>query len=60
MSATRKLFQYKCKGGHLTEKSSPLGTRHDDNDETACLTCLKADILETAYLIYVSFLNAKP
>lgn len=59
MSATRRIFSYKCKKGHLTTKTFPLGTRFDDNDETECAECLKQDVLETAYLVYAEVSDGK-
>lgn len=53
MTAARNVFQFKCKHGHLTEKTFALGTRVDDEDETTCSECLKKNILESAYVVSI-------
>lgn len=60
MAATRRMFAYKCSKGHLTSATFPLGTRMDDFDERPCTECIKVDVLETAYLIYVDVTNGEP
>ena len=52
MGKIRSQFMYKCKSGHVTEKTFPLGTRYDDYDETTCLKCLEQQEVATAYLVY--------
>jgi hypothetical protein len=53
MPRTRHLFRFKCANGHVTEKSFPLGTRLEDEDETTCVECLKRGILKPAYVIFI-------
>lgn len=58
MGATRNLYTYKCWKGHVTEKSFPLGTRYDDEDELTCLECLKQNEVKTAYLVFATAILA--
>lgn len=53
MTATRNIFQFKCKQGHLMEKTFALGTRVDDEDETTCAECLTRGIVEPAYVVLI-------
>lgn len=57
MGKTGNLFTYKCLKGHLTEKTYPLGTRYDDEDETTCLKCLEQQNVTVAYLIFAKPTN---
>jgi hypothetical protein len=60
MSATRRLFTYKCRKGHVSEQQFPLGTRLDDHDEIACSQCIvKSDALEPAYLVATQVVSAE-
>jgi hypothetical protein len=59
MGATRSIFKYKCEKGHLSEKTFPLGTRHDDYDETTCAECLHHNEVNFAYLIFATATSAK-
>lgn len=52
MGKTRSLFIYKCARGHVTERTFPLRTKYDGEDETTCMTCLDSGDLNTAYLVW--------
>jgi hypothetical protein len=59
MGKTRSLFIYKCTRGHVTERTFPLGTKYDGEDETTCMPCLDSGDLNTAYLVWAEPTSAR-
>jgi hypothetical protein len=53
MPRTRHLYIFKCFKGHQTEKTMPLGTPLENQDEVVCSECLKNNILATAYVVFI-------
>ena len=53
MGGIRQVYTFKCPQGHITTEIFPGGTKVDDHDEISCVECLKADVLEMAYVVFV-------
>ena len=52
MGATRTVFEFKCPKGHRSEERYPPGTSYETHGHILCPECLKADVVNRAYLIF--------
>jgi hypothetical protein len=59
MRGIRKLFTYKCPKGHVTHVMFNPGIKIEDEDETTCSECLKTNVLEHAYVVFVRSATSK-
>jgi hypothetical protein len=53
MSGMMQVYTFKCSKGHVTHIIFKPGTRIDDEDETTCRECMKKNVLEPAYVVFV-------
>jgi hypothetical protein len=51
MGATRVIFEFKCRHGHVTEQRFPPGTSYDSHPHIICMKCPQG-VIERAYLIF--------